>query len=41
MLVALVLWFILVKIFKNNFYSIVIILCIIFGNDKIKLHLEP
>jgi len=29
MLVALILWFILVKIFKNKFYSIAIIICII------------
>ena len=29
MLVALILWFILVKIFKNKFYSVAIIICII------------
>ena len=29
MLVAFILWFILTKIFKNKFYSIVIIICII------------
>ena len=29
MLVALILWFILIKIFKNKFYSIAIIICII------------
>ena len=29
MLVALILWFFLIKIFKNKFYSIAIIICII------------